>query len=180
MNSFLSLSFWFIMCALKRDSAMADLSWPPSTRPPTIPEAPPASMPGTTRDCRGLSHHVDPADTPMTHDDIGDEVFPPQDPTVQPPTYAPAASDTPKFGSASAFMPGPAPAPSPPWSYHNSSYELPISNHSRERTVHTIHFKIWHPDSPQRSLYIQEINQHGHRREFEFPRYIPGHHSNLM
>ena len=38
---------------------------------------------------------------------------------------------------------------------------------SQERTVHTIHFKIWSPDSPHHSLSIQEINQYGYIKQFE-------------
>ena len=40
---------------------------------------------------------------------------------------------------------------------HRFLYQMPVSHYLRERTVHTIYFKIWEPDTPHRSLYIEEI-----------------------
>ena len=33
--------------------------------------------------------------------------------------------------------------------------------------MHTVYFKIWDPDSPARSLYVEEINQQGIVRQFD-------------
>ena len=49
--------------------------------------------------------------------------------------------------------------------YTSHSPEMAHSFTSQERTVHTIHFKIWNPDSPHRSLFIQEINQQGYIKQ---------------
>ena len=46
-----------------------------------------------------------------------------------------------------------------------SDLAYPTSN--QDRTVHTIYFKIWNPDSPHRALFIQEINQRGYIKQFE-------------
>ena len=140
---------------------MAELSWPSLSRP----SATPTVMTGATPDLGGRSLHADPADTPMANDDTGD-TFPTHrsmDATIDLRSTGIRSSH---FGPASAFMPSSTHSPQPPWSYNTSSYELPISNHTGDRTVHTIYFKIWDPDSPQRSLYIQ-VNQHGYRREFD-------------
>ena len=48
-----------------------------------------------------------------------------------------------------------------------SGWQLPSLAYLRERTVHTIYFKIWDPDSPSRSLYVEEINQQGTVRQFD-------------
>lgn len=42
------------------------------------------------------------------------------------------------------------PAPSPSETSHPS--------YGSERTVHTIIFRIWNPDSPHRELFVQETN----------------------
>ena len=49
--------------------------------------------------------------------------------------------------------------------YHHLAMPSPIF--PRERTVHTVYFKIWDPDSPARSLYVEEINQQGIVRQFD-------------
>ena len=45
--------------------------------------------------------------------------------------------------------------------------KMPSPIFPRERTVHTVYFKIWDPDSPARSLYVEEINQQGIVRQFD-------------
>ena len=46
-------------------------------------------------------------------------------------------------------------------------WQMPSPAFPRDRTVHTIYFKIWDPDSPARSLYVEEINQQGIVRQFD-------------
>ena len=133
----------------KRDAAMAGLHWPTSERTSTNPRTT-----GST-------------DSDMT-DDIGHETFPPVAPSTHP-------GDTPHPPS------NPIPPPSTT-SYHHyhgythngpwtpsttTAWQMPSPIYPRERTVHTIYFKIWDPDSPARSLYVEEINQQGIVRQFD-------------
>ena len=71
------------------------------------------------------------------------------------------------LASPAAVLPSAAPPPLPPWTYNTASYQMPVSQCLRERTVHTIFFKVWDPDTPHRSPYIEETNQHGQHRESE-------------
>ena len=55
-----------------------------------------------------------------------------------------------------------------PWTPSTTTaWPMPSPAYPRERTVHTIYFKIWDPDSPARSLYVEEINQQGIVRQFD-------------
>ena len=67
--------------------------------------------------------------------------------------------------SSAATTPASDPSTCAPWTYNANSYQMPFQHYLRERTVHTIYFKIWDPDTPNRSVYIEEIHQHGHRRD---------------
>ena len=133
----------------KRDATMAGLPWPPLNRL------------GSTSRPMGSS------DSDMI-DDIGHETFAPPAPTT-----LPDATPTP---SPNPILP---PSTTPynhhqdythygPWTSSTTSlWQLPSPAYHRERTVHTIFFKIWDPDSPSRSLYIEEINQQGMVRQFD-------------
>ena len=135
----------------KRDAAMAGLTWPTPDRTSSNPRA------------------TGSIDSDMI-DDIGHEPFAPLAPATLP-------SDTP-----------PPPPPTNPilppstTSYHHyhdythygpwtpsttTAWQMPSPAYPRERTVHTIYFKIWDPDSPARSLYVEEINQQGIVRQFD-------------
>ena len=55
-----------------------------------------------------------------------------------------------------------------PWTPSSTTtWQMPSPIFPRERTVHTVYFKIWDPDSPARSLYVEEINQQGIVRQFD-------------
>ena len=55
-----------------------------------------------------------------------------------------------------------------PWTPSTTTaWQMPSPIYPRERTVHTIYFKIWDPDSPARSLYVEEITQQGIVRQFD-------------
>ena len=59
-----------------------------------------------------------------------------------------------------------------PWTPSSTTtWQMPSPIFPRERTVHTVYFKIWDPDSPARSLYVEEINQQGIVRQFD-PEYF--------
>ena len=133
----------------KRDAAMAGLHWPTSERTSTNPRTT-----GST-------------DSDMT-DDIGHETFPSVAPTTLP-------GDT----SHPPLNPNP---PSTTTSYHHyndythhgpwtpsttTAWQMPSPIYPRESTVHTVYFKIWDPDSPARSLYVEKINQQGIVRQFD-------------
>ena len=137
----------------KRDAAMAGLPWPTSVRSTPNPRT------------------AGPTDSEMT-DDIGHESFP-APMAAAPPTDIPYAP------------PGYHPRP-PMTSYHHhtdythyspwtpsstTAWQLLTPTFPRERTVHTIYFKIWDPDTPERSLYVEEINQQGFLRQFD-PEYF--------
>ena len=104
----------------------------------------------------------------MQSDDVGHEVFV-SGPAPAVPAPRPVYSSSPP-GTNPWLPPTTLPSHSEPvqlapWPYHHaSSYQMPLPNYLRERTVHTIYFKIWDPDTPDRSLYVEEINQTGFRR----------------
>ena len=62
----------------------------------------------------------------------------------------------------------PHPTSYDPWTPSSTTtWQMPSPIFPRERTVHTVYFKIWDPDSPARSLYVEEINQQGIVRQFD-------------
>ena len=133
----------------KRDAAMAGLSWPPSDR--TSPN------PRTTGS----------ADSAMI-DDIGYETFAPPTPTTIPSTIPPHSAHSALPSSSTAYNHHQDYIHYGPWTPSTTSgWQLPSLAYLRERTVHTIYFKIWDPDSPSRSLYVEEINQQGTVRQFD-------------
>ena len=79
--------------------------------------------------------------------------------------YSYAASGTNPWFPPTAMHPYSDPGHYGPWTSNpTASYQLPDPNFSRERTVHTIYFKIWDLDTPARTLYVEEINQNGFKR----------------
>ena len=128
---------------------MAELTWPTHDRTSSTPRPT-----GST-------------DSDMT-DDIGHETFAPPGPTTLPSDPHPPLT--------TSITPSPAPS----YNYHHDYthhgpwtpstapfWQMPSPAYPRDRTVHTIYFKIWDPDSPARSLYVEEINQQGIVRQFD-------------
>ena len=133
----------------KRDAAMAGLPWPPSDRT--------TSNPRTTGS----------ADSTMI-DDIGHETFAPSPPATLSSTISPPLPHSAPPSSSTAYNHHQDYIHYGPWTPSTTSgWQLPSLAYLRERTVHTIYFKIWDPDSPSRSLYVEEINQQGTVRQFD-------------
>ena len=133
----------------KRDAAMAGLSWPPSDR--TTPNPRPTGS----------------SDSDMV-DDIGHESFAPPPPATLPSTIPPLSPHFSHPSPSSTYNHHPDYVHYGPWtSSTTSGWQLPSLAYPRERTVHTIYFKIWDPDSPSRSLYVGEINQQGTVRQLD-------------
>ena len=133
----------------KRDAAMAGLAWPPSAR--------------TTSNPRPMGS----SDSDMT-DDIGQESFAPPPPATLPSTIPPLSPHLPHSPPSSTYNHQPDYAHYGPWTSSTTpGWQLPSFAYLRERTVHTIYFKIWDPDSPSRSLYVEEINQLGTVRQLD-------------
>ena len=141
----------------KRDAFMAGLPWPTSERTSTNPM--------TTRS----------TDSDMT-DDIGNENFPPVVSSIVP-VALPADISHPPMDlhsppTTSSYLHYNDYTQYIPWTPSTTTaWQLPSPGYPRERTVHTIYFKIWDPDSPARSLYVEEINQQGMVRQFD-PEYF--------
>ena len=132
---------------------MAGLSWPTSERTSTNPRTT-----GST-------------DSEMT-DDIGYGSFP-SIATAAPPadTSHPPSGLNPQSIATSYHHYNDYTHYSPWTPSSTTAWQLPSPIFLRERTVHTIYFKIWDPDSPARSLYVEEINQQGIVRQFD-PEYF--------
>ena len=139
----------------KRDTAMAELPWPASTRAATDSRAPGLTPPALLATSGTPIRAPDPADSEMTSADFGNEsVIAPAAP-APPPVYSYATLGTNPWLPPTAMTPYSDQGHCGPWTSNpNASYQLPDPNFSRERTVHTIYFKIWDP----------EINQNGFRR----------------
>ena len=114
------IALWFIMSAMKRDSAMANLPWPPwATRSSSHTTASTSMAPAPVQDMGGTTHVGTSDDTSMLPDDIGDEFFHPTAPAANPPTYASIAPETQHYAHSTDFMIVPVPAAPPPWSYND-------------------------------------------------------------
>ena len=133
----------------KRDATIAGLPWPTPDR--------------TSSNLRTTGS----TDSDMI-DDIGHETFAPLAPATLP-------SDTP-LPSTNSIPPPSATSYNHyhdythygPWTPSTTPFwQTPSPAYPRDRTVHTIYFKIWDPDSPARSLYVEEINQQGIVRQFD-------------
>ena len=152
-DSFFSLTQLFLLRMVmsdKRDAAMAGLSWPIRTRSAAAP--------------RGTGS----TDSEMASDDIGHESFPVTAVAAPPPVYSHTSPGTHPWFPHTPYHHHQDYSHYGPWtSSTNTSYQLPSPNFPRERTVHTIYFKTWDPDTPERFLYIEEINQNGFLRRFD-------------
>ena len=133
----------------KRDATMAGLHWPILDR------------------TASTSRPMGSSDSDM-NDDIGHETFAPPAPTTLP-DATPVPSPNPILPpSATSYNHHQDYTHYGPWTPSTTQvWQLPSPAYLRERTVHTIYFKIWDPDSPSRSLYIEEINQQGMVRQFD-------------
>ena len=156
----------------KRDAAMAGLPWPTTIRSATDPRASGPTPPNTISNSGTPIRHPDPADSDMTADDIGHESFSAPATAAPPPVYSYATSGTNPWFPPTTFNQHSDHSHYGPWTSNPAtSYQLPDPNfsreRSRERTVHTIYFKIWDPDAPARSLYVVEINRNGFLRRFD-------------
>ena len=133
----------------KRDATMAGLAWPTHDR--TSPN------PRTTGS----------ADSDMT-DDIGHETFAPLGPATLPSDPPPPSTTPIPPSSAASYNHYHDYTHYGPWTPSTTPFwQMPSPAYPRDRTVHTIYFKIWDPDSPARSLYVEEINQQGIVRQFD-------------
>ena len=133
----------------KRDAAMAGLPWPTPDRTSSNPRPTGSS------------------DSDMT-DDIGHETFAPLAPATLPDDTPPAPTNPIIPPSTTSYHHYHDYTHYGPWTPSaTTAWQMPSPAYPRERTVHTIYFKIWDPDSPARSLYVEEINQQGIVRQFD-------------
>ena len=147
----ITFSFWYQTLDMtdKRGATMAELPWPTLNRG------------------ESTSRPMGSSDSDMG-DDIGHETFAPPAPTIPAATTPAPSSNLAPPPSTSLYNRHQDYAHYGPWTSSTTpGWQLPSIANPRERTVHTIYFKIWDPDSPSRSLYIEEINRQGIVRQFD-------------
>ena len=153
----ITFSFWYQTLDMtdKRGATMAELPWPTLNRG------------------ESTSRPMGSSDSDMG-DDIGHETFAPPAPTIPAATTPAPSSNLAPPPSTSLYNRHQDYAHYGPWTSSTTpGWQLPSIANPRERTVHTIYFKIWDPDSPSRSLYIQEINRQGIVRQIRSRTFLP-------
>ena len=144
------------MSSVRRDSAMADLPWPKSTAQSSTSAT---AFPTQNSAQQQGAIISDPADSEMHQDDIGDATFPAAPAPMGPPSYVSVDAAPTYAAQIGDYFSVPFAPIQERRAYTSHPLELTHSPSGQERTVHTIYFKMWNPDSPHRALFIQEINQ---------------------